>query len=193
MNYYYLAATLPMLNLKAKPPISFEEFQSACENHLSDADFAALQRIQLVFNEPSLLGENTSSHHFAREWEQREIQVRNAIAETRASRLNKEANDIRRNAQSFVFLKKKVEEAVSIDNPAEKELALDQIRWDELEQMSGYDSFSSAAVLAYAVKLMLVHRQSSFDKESGQELLEKMVNRRASENNKKESGSSASE
>ena len=167
MNYYYLAASLPAVSMDSAPSMSIEAFESTCSDHLLAVDMEALQA--LLRNEPS-------SHPFLQMWCQGETQLRNAVVLTRARRSNSEAAEFIREHEGFeTSVEKTVADAFSAVTPLERERLLDRFRWNRADELAGTNDFSSAAVLAYCVKLMLAERWSTFSEKTGNETLNRMV------------------
>ena len=58
-------------------------------------------------------------------------------------------------------------------DPLRRHAALARLRWDQATELAGLDPFSSAAVLAYAVRLVLAADLAKADEEAGLERLRK--------------------
>jgi len=170
MVYYYLAASLPMIFLDTPPEISYDEFRALCEQHLSQADLAALCTLA-----PD--GSGNSAPGFADEWKAVEIRLRNAVATHRAALLKRDPASYLKEEEGFdAFIEKGVAEAFSRDNPLERELQLDKLRWHHIEKLAGFDPFAGRAILAYALKLRLAERWAAFDSEKGEQNVDRIVN-----------------
>ncbi len=162
MSYFYLIASLPAVSME-HPPLSAEAFASRCEAQLSVRD---QQHVQDVLKEP--LPPAAAAHPFCRAWRNREVQVRNAIAKIRAARRHADASRVIRTHAGFsACLESAVEAAFALPSPLEREKALDQIRWNSLEELQGVDPFSFTVVLAYAVKQRIASRWATMDKDAG--------------------------
>ncbi|MDI6774094.1 MAG: DUF2764 family protein [Verrucomicrobiota bacterium] len=176
MGYYFFAASLPALSLDAPPPLSFDRFLSLCREHLRAADLRALEEL-LRRARPE------SRSAFVRTWCNKDTQVRNAVVRLRAGRLRQDSEaDVRPQNGVDLLIEKRVAEAFSRPTPAERERALDRLRWTILDELAGFDPFTGAALLAYALKLKLVERWAAMNPEAGRERVDKLVNR-DSENN----------
>ncbi|MBN1514833.1 MAG: hypothetical protein JXB13_22670, partial [Phycisphaerae bacterium] len=127
MPYYYLAATLPMLSLEGPSPFAFDGLRARCNEQFSKHDRAALDELA----EP---GAGDADHPFVIAWRGRERALRGAIARLRAARLQRDAGPaLEPDAVPDPTLQRRVEEALGRGNPAERELALDRLRWELLE------------------------------------------------------------
>lgn len=60
-------------------------------------------------------------------------------------------------------------------NMLDKEHRIDQIRWERTEEMTAFDYFNIDVVLAYLIRINLVHRWCSLDVERGREMYKKLV------------------
>lgn len=167
--YPYLVASLPTLSLEAPPPFTPEEFRFQCQGVLSGADLAELD---LVLAGRAEQGRTA----FARAWAAADAQIRNAVARTRAAKLGVEAKEyLRAHPGYVVWLDREVAAALSRANPQVRELELDAARWTFVDNLARADAFGLPAVLAFAVKLMLVSRWATMDETVGRERLEELV------------------
>lgn len=168
MNYYYLAASLPMLFLGRTPLIGEEDFLALCREHLAPEDMEGLE--SLWFR-----GGEGSAHAFVAAWRGRETALRNAIVEARAARLGRDAAPYLREAEPGLPAIRAVGEAFGRATPAEREFELDRFRWQTVEEVAGLDIFSGAAVLGYGLKLRMAHRWAGMAAETGRKRLEETV------------------
>ena len=172
--YEYFAATLPMLSFGAPPPMAAEDLRAAAEGNLKAADLAALD---------ALLSGAPSDHPFVVAWRDRDTQLRNAVARARAARLQKNAAGAANSADASRWLRPHggwsagVESGVAAafqePDALRRHRALARLRWDQATELAGLDPFSSAAVLAYAVRLVLAADLAKADEEAGLERLRK--------------------
>lgn len=168
MNYYYFAATLPLLSMEEPPPFTPAQFQQRCREHLNAADQAALEALL----NPELPTGNT----VVQRWRDIDVQIRNAVAHARGIRLGRDASPYLRPTSDLSHgIAKACADALLRHNPLERERALDRLRWHQAEELAGSDAFSIRALLAYAVKLGLAHRWSEMSEEKGREKLESLA------------------
>jgi len=172
MSYYYLGASLPALSIDSPPEMSVEEFRNLCSQHMTKSDMRVLNDI--------LSGNETeSSHPFAAKWTEKKTLIRNAIARTRASRLQIDASDyLKEQTPVSVTTEKKIADAFASANPADREHAIDKYTWTEIEDIAGYDPFSTNAILAYALKLKLAERWAGMTEEDGTERASAIISAR---------------
>jgi altronate hydrolase len=85
MNYYYLVASLPSLQLSAEPPMTCDEFRARAAEQLTAADLRELDAL--------LAGEGSSS--FGRAFVRREAALRHALALRRAEVRGRDSQSLR--------------------------------------------------------------------------------------------------
>mgnify|MGYP006294656649 CR=1 FL=1 len=171
MNYYYLIASLPGVDLDAPPPLPPDEFRSICGEHLSRSDFDALTAL-LDNSNPD------RENSFVREWREFDSALRNTIARVRAGKLNMDPSEHTRQDIGYdPSVEKAVSAAFSIDNPLEREKSIDRLRWERLNELAGFDPFAARALLAYTLKLLLAKRWSDLNRDKGADRSENIINR----------------
>ena len=65
--------------------------------------------------------------------------------------------------------------SLSLDDLTARERSLDDLRWDMLDQLTTFTYFQVETVLAFCVKLALVHRWMSLDAEEGRKRFETLI------------------
>lgn len=133
-----------------------------------------------------------SGSEFIRKWYDFDMQIRNISAAYTARKLerdvepelvgNSEINTaLARNSSSDFGLKAEV---VYIDsliqileskNMVEKERQLDLLRWNEADEMTDFDYFNMNKVLAYCLKINVIHRWMNLDKTIGDQMFRRLV------------------
>jgi hypothetical protein len=174
MRYYYFAAGLPWLTFGAEAPMTFDAFLDRAGDFLSARDLRALRALSDPLFPPD-------GHPFVRAWRAVETRVRNAAARARAARRRLDAAPHLREESGTVdmALERAVNEALAQPDPLQREMALDRVRWGKLEDLGGFEPFSSEAVLAYGAKLRLVERWDAMNQEEGAGKMESLVKREA--------------
>lgn len=161
MNYYYLAASLPPLVLGETPHMPSAEFLKHCREQLSPRETDA---IESVFASPT----PEPPHALLRDWNDRETQLRNAVATQRARALQQNPAAFLRTHEDFeTGIEKGVADAFAVATPLDRELAIDTIRWRTAEELGGTNEFSTRAIVAYALKLKIAERWAAMDEEAG--------------------------
>lgn len=171
MKPYYLVASLPTLVLGEPPPFTAEAFVARSANLLSAAE---LKELALVLQGREAEGVS----EFSREWVRVDTQLRNAIARVRAARLGADAHPHLRAQEGFdTYIEKAVTDAFTKPHALERELALDRIRWQRLDERVVRDPFGFSAVLAFAVRLRLAARWAAMKDETGRAEMRRVAER----------------
>ena len=161
MEYVYLVASLPSLELTATPRISSEELLASSAGVLRPDHREDLRSV--LEDRP----------HDVRAPEVRpyldaETQLRNAIARLRAARAGT-AHDA--GAHPFAGYDARcvsvAERAMELDDPRERELTLDRLRWTLLDELAAAPPFGFQAVLAHGLKLRLAEKWAAVDEAEG--------------------------
>lgn len=161
MEYVYLVASLPSLELTTAPRISSAELLSSAEGVLREDHWEDLRAV--LEDRP----------HDARGPELRpyldaETQLRNAVARLRAARAGT-AYDA--GAHPFTGYDARcvsaAELAIELEDPRARELALDRLRWTLLDELGVSPPFGFQAVLAYGLKLRLAEKWAAMDEAEG--------------------------
>lgn len=165
MNYYYFAAALPALSFDEAPILSSEAFLALCHEHLTPGDLRDLDRL--------IAGTATDARHrFVHDWCRADRRLRNELVRTRAARLDRDPEPWLRDDDGIdPTTHRAVGEAMTKQNPLERERALDRFRWSQIEEHAGYNPFSIEALYAYALKLKLTERWAAMDATEGERRL----------------------
>lgn len=62
-----------------------------------------------------------------------------------------------------------------VANVVEKERTIDMIRWDKADELSEFDSFGMPTILAYLIKVGIIHRWTMLDPATGREMYKKLL------------------
>ncbi len=64
-----------------------------------------------------------------------------------------------------------------LDSPdmLEKERRLDQLRWEKADEFTDFDYFNINKILAYAVKINIIHRWMTLDEKTGREMFRRLI------------------
>lgn len=168
MSYHYLVASLPTLSFGAQHPFTSREFFTRCAGVLTTRDLAILEAVQQ--------GRAASGNPFAEAWTAREIQLRNAVARSRGTRLGIDSRGFQREHAGYdVALAQAVTDALAQPTPLEREQALDRCRWRLADELALHDPFGLGVVLAFAVKLRIAERWAGLTEAAGQRTLDEMI------------------
>jgi hypothetical protein len=167
MSATFLLSSLPTLELGAEVPFSVEELRRRCEGmdgvNLSDFDAVSVG--------------SPGSHPFTVNYANVLAEIKNVTAALRASKW--EGENIRVSERSYsnyhVDLHQKIAEAMNIQNPFEREIALERARWQIAEELAGVDYFSEAKIYAYIVKLQINNRIAGLNEGAGKAAVEDFI------------------
>ena len=164
MNYYYLVASLPSLQLSAEPPMTIEEFRARAHEQLTASDLRELNA--LLLGSGSSASEGSSA--FGRAFVRREAALLHAVALRRAERRARDAESLRAAGVDVdMSMQAGVNDAFAAADPLERERRIDAMRWRWLEEQQERDPFAPTAVFSYALRLLLLHRWSERTVEKG--------------------------
>ena len=164
-EYYYFAASLPMLRMDKDIPISYSEFMEKAKGYLSRRDYNDLKLA--VFSS----GEEKASLPIVREWQEFQNSLSKAICRIRAERLGfsgYEDRNIDRNIESLA------RDIVENKNPLEGQKAILGLYFDFLSSRESGSPFSSASLMIYALKLQIMEKANAFDEEKGRAEFDKL-------------------
>jgi hypothetical protein len=169
VSYYYLVSSLPAVSLDDPPEFTVRQFTDLCRDHLSPGDMDILTRVLDDRSEDTDRG-------FPGEWRRRETELRNTLAAERASRQNRDPDACLRPETHFdSHTRRGVHDALAKNDPKQTEFALDRLRWSIVEDIRGFDPFSTRSVLAYGIKLKLAERWARMDREAAEDKVTRII------------------
>ncbi len=157
-KYYYFISTLPMLFFDREVPLQQDDFLDEASKWLSDRDYLTLVSVDM-----NKMREVKSGHPVVRWYARLEDGLRREVVRRRRAQRNNQ--DYKTGLLPTAVLKE--------GNPLEVEKKLLKWRWDHLDEKERDYHFDLAYVLIYSLKLQILYRLSTFDKEKG---LEKFQN-----------------
>jgi hypothetical protein len=157
-KYYYLIASLPLLKFMEPPSITREVFLAQVEKWLSVEDF-------ILLNEADI---NNFLHHpkdtlLLRRWKDFEYSTRAQLAFYRRAKRQNAEYRIRKDLGSIIQ---------ESSNPFQTEIKLSRLKWDFLEEQEIEHFFDLDFLIIYYLKLQILERLFSFDKQKGKEKFE---------------------
>jgi hypothetical protein len=152
VEHVYLVASLPQLELTTAPRLSAHELLAACEGVLRHPH---REDLRAVLDD--------------RPWDVRapelqpyldaETQLRNAVARARAARAGAAYDPGEHPHAGFdARCAETAARAMELDDPRERQLMLDRLRWTLLDELALRSPFGLQAVLAYGLKLRLAEQ-----------------------------------
>ena len=153
-KYYYLVAQLPSLSFGREPEITIEYFFSEAEKWLSERDFRVLSRIDLHGMTDEMEGPSV-----LKAYSRFEAKLKSDVALWR--RAQRRDQDYKPESIPVAMLKE--------GDPLEVETRLLQWRWDFIDELEREHHFDFGKVILYYLKLRILERLFTFNKETGLE------------------------
>ncbi len=161
-QYYFTAASLPLLSIDSKPGISIESFLSTCQLHVDPADY------QILINSSITVPENENSlsgiAQLCWAWEK---SLRNELAKLRAEKMNLSYENYIRDGEVVFGTQRIAQEAIKIDSPLDAENFLNTARLAFLESLTVGHYFDLTFLVIYYLKLQILERIENFESERG--------------------------
>ncbi|MCT4648333.1 MAG: DUF2764 domain-containing protein [Carboxylicivirga sp.] len=158
-NLVYLMSSLPSLKFGEAPPITMEEFTNDAKDQLSAKHFKQLEPLD-IFQSADSEGKVglKSIGTMLGELQEDITEIRTAKAQRRTPNLAR------------------LPLAVVNANPLEREKLIMRWQWEELDTIQAGKMFSLTDVMVYKLRLQILNRLNSFDKERGSQVLASVVN-----------------
>lgn len=170
-QYYYLIASLPMLEFGTRASILYSDFITHCQEELHTSDMKIIERVKIRPFE-----DMKDSSPTLREWKRFDTSLRNEIARSRAVRFAKDPSQyIRGENYPDPFVSGFAHWAVSQDSPIEAERFLDQLRWEKIEELEKGHYFDIDFLITYALKLQILERWDRINSGRGMQVLQDLL------------------
>ena len=162
MKQYYLVSQLPDIsNAERALAITESYYRDLCSRFLSKAEVEVLNALSLV---PPREPEPTGSK-FLDAWYDRERSLRFALAQVRAQRMKRDAQQVPPSCTADIMQAART--AVGMDSPLSAEKFLYEYRTGVLDNLRPLNIFAVDAVYEYGIRLLLTARMKKFNKEAG--------------------------
>ena len=173
VDLFYFLSTLPTLRLGQKPPFTYQEFLEKCQADLAPELAAAALAAHLV---PHVEAEDRVSPT-ADAWYDFETFLRNTVAAVRMTKLPRGNLLFPKVVSDYLSPsdRKAIEDAMAQPTPAEREAALDRIRWRFLDGLEACHSFDQPLLEIYALRLQLLGKQNSRTLEAGRDAFRELL------------------
>ena len=156
-NMVYLMTSLPSLTFGQEPPISIDEFNRDAKSQLSARHFKRLESVDIQLMDAAKGGLKNITSLLN--------DVQNDLTEIRDAKAQKRQPKLER-----------LPKTVLTGNPLVREEQIMQWQWEELNTIEAGKTFTFTEVLVYKLKLQIISRLHSFDKEKGAQVLASVVN-----------------
>ena len=158
-KYYYLIAELPTLFFGKEPGISVEKFLEEAQNWMNTRDYQVLSRVDM--NDFDVKKKSTQVYDGYKSFENK---IRTDIA------LWREAQKRDQEYKPSNFPVSMIKEG----NPLEVELRFMEMRWQFIDEMEREHHFDLGFLILYYLKLQILRRYFTFNKEQGLEKFQKL-------------------
>jgi len=158
-KYYYFIAQLPTLFFGKETGITTDSFLEEAQKWVSPRDYAVLSGTDV--NDFSIA---RRIHPVLLQFKQFESRVRDDIARWRKARLQNQ--DYKPASFPVATIKE--------GNPLDIEIKLMALRWQFLDELERDHHFDLGYLIIYYLKLQILHRYFTFDKEQGLKKFQKL-------------------
>ncbi|MBR8537415.1 DUF2764 family protein [Carboxylicivirga sediminis] len=158
-NLVYLMCSLPSLKFGQAPPITMDEFTEDARNQLSAKHFKKLEPVDIYQATDSEGKVSLKSIAVMLD------DMKEDMAELREAKAQKRTPNLMRLPVTVVHA-----------NPLEREKQIMRWQWEELDSIQAGESFTLTEVMVYKLRLQILNRLNSFDKERGSQVLASVVN-----------------
>jgi hypothetical protein len=170
LAYYYILSSLPMLRKEGPPPLTSDYFLHSCSEMIPEKTVKQLSSLKLLPDKETPLGRFSS----AVKWYKWETDMRTKLAKFRAVSHGREQ---KHQGNDFSDIDRRIEEILSVPNPAERERMLDSLRWKALDDLEFGHNFDFDNLCIYKIKLMLLEKWVGKDQRKGLENLDAIINK----------------
>jgi len=168
--YAYLLSTLPDFDLDGAPPMSLVELVERCRGFLPEPELTGLE-------DPEAAAKGSGdSARAARRWLDGERQLANAVARRRAPFWELSPADQAREHGGFsVMLEDGAGRAFEAAHPLARQRALDELRWQLLNELAGPVPWGFPALFAYARRLEIAWQWAPRQPAAGRDALGRIL------------------
>jgi len=170
IQYYYLVASLPMLEFGMNAPFSYKDFVSLCKGQLLSSDMEVIERASILPTE-----DIKDSSPTLQEWKRFDITLRNELVKSRAHKHGKDPIQYMRGDHQDPFISHFTQYIVTEDSPIEAESSVDRKRWEKLEELKIGHYFDIDFLISYALQLQILERWNRINSSGGMEALQGLV------------------
>ncbi len=170
-RYYYTVASLPMLFYDGDLPMSRSTFLEMCAIELTDNDYRLMEKTSLS----DFSGVHQSASNALEAWRTWEGSLRNELAGLRSQTKGWEAEKYVREGSEAFGVEQTAREATGTDSPLAGEDVLNKARWSFLDGLEVGHHFDMEKLVIYFLKLQILERKASFNKEKGLGKFEELV------------------
>ncbi len=153
-SYYYLISSLPMLKSDGTIPMDLKSFLQQCKSCVSANTYNALCNLSDVDN----------SHPMLKAWSTFYNALMDELNYQRKLKLGKQCSAPENRDAEVVNT---IASALAAKNPLISEQMLLELEFNRIDSMMGLHNFDEYYLYGYAIKLMLLERQTIFKYDDG--------------------------
>ncbi len=184
-NYHYIIAGLPELFLNAENKgFQYEQFRTPIVEQLSQRDLKLVELLEEGLNADNLSEEFYAKVFSSKRGENRFLRFLFAMDLAIRERIVEFVSP--QNAEQYLVKHSQVEEpseefkaqlnsTLAMTNIIERELSLDRLKWEEINNYLTFEYFTINNILAILAKAKIIDRWSNLDRAAGMELFRKFV------------------
>jgi hypothetical protein len=184
-NYHYIIAGLPELFLNAENKgFQYEQFRAPIVEQLSQRDLKLVDLLEEGLNADNLSEEFYAKVFSSKRGENRFLRFLFAMDLAIRERIVEFVSP--QNAEQYLVKHSQVEEpseefkaqlnsTLAMTNIIERELSLDRLKWEEINNYLTFEYFTINNILAILAKAKIIDRWSNLDRAAGMELFRKFV------------------
>ncbi len=168
-QYYFLVASLPYLSKDSNVQLTVSDFQALCREQLTKSDFEIIETCKL--NNFNL---NETINNTFLKWQLWEINLRNELLKLRSQKKGIQPDKYFASCERIIEVDEIARNAFNQISPLDAENMLDSARWDFLNSMEVGNYFNIDKLILYSLKLQLLGKKASYNKEQGTEEFNKL-------------------
>lgn len=184
-NYHYIIAGLPELFLNAENKgFQYEQFRAPIVEQLSQRDLKLVELLEEGLNADNLSEEFYAKVFSSKRGENRFLRFLFAMDLAIRERIVEFVSP--QNAEQYLVKHSQLEEpseefkaqlnsTLAMTNIIERELSLDRLKWEEINNYLTFEYFTINNILAILAKAKIIDRWSNLDRAAGMELFRKFV------------------
>ena len=184
-NYHYIIAGLPELFLNAENKgFQYEQFRTPIVEQLSQRDLKLVELLEEGLNADNLSEEFYAKVFSSKRGENRFLRFLFAMDLAIRERIVEFVSP--QNAEQYLVKHSQVEEpseefkaqlnsTLAMSNVIVRELSLDRLKWEEINNYLTFEYFTINNILAILAKAKIIDRWSNLDRAAGMELFRKFV------------------
>jgi hypothetical protein len=168
--YYFTVASLPHLSYEMENPPDINDFLVICEENIKGSDLETIKSSML-----DDLKRGKTGNSILDSWYNRERNLRNKLVTLRAKKQKLDPEEFLIDTPELLSGDHVTREAFEHESPLTAEDILNWERWTYLEELELGHYFDLEKLIIYYLKLQILTRKKSFNKERGTERFNEII------------------